>query len=490
MSAHQHENNPRRKHNKVLTGCINCKRRHVKCDETPLGCQRCQKAGLLCVGYRPPKARIFEPTKRSQVSSSEAIVTTVVPTKAPDLRLIWQIALLDSFLVIWLPDALVSGNTTDNESSMIPMAAWPLITWKLAKRKHESFVAHSLLCLVLCTLGARTGNLSLIGEASRHYARVLHQFQSQINLLAESGYSPKQDNLVASLAAAGFCCSQVEYILQSWSNGDRHLQGMASLLQACGPLCLKHEDSRRIFYDHCLLWISCSVVHRRSSIYSQWPWEMNWTEVAKSCRPARELLMISACIPPLLEEYDTSHQHRGPVHTLDLLKRIHAVMVDLEALDLSSNPLPAATASLQLNYRTLMPVILTGYASAFLIHVVVTISKIVQSQSMDSYDFLFSPSIKEEQLRAICEYHVAKLYSSIERLADEAYGLLTASPLLFFIDSASIAYVMLAEHCSRDLSDDRTWLTQISSQLAARGYHPLRGLGKDNLGFPSGLACT
>lgn len=132
---------------------------------------------------------------------------------------------------------------------MVPMSAWPLIAWKLAKKKDESFVAHSLLCLTLCVIGSQTKDLRLVAEAARHYARVLHQFQAQVSLLAKTGYSAKHDDHVASLAAAGFCCSQIEYILQSWTNGDRHLQGMASLLEACGPACLRHDDTRSIFYE-------------------------------------------------------------------------------------------------------------------------------------------------------------------------------------------------------------------------------------------------
>jgi hypothetical protein len=33
------------------SGCISCKARRVKCDETHPNCQRCQKAGIPCKGY-------------------------------------------------------------------------------------------------------------------------------------------------------------------------------------------------------------------------------------------------------------------------------------------------------------------------------------------------------------------------------------------------------------------------------------------------------
>ncbi|KAH7309776.1 hypothetical protein B0I35DRAFT_358733 [Stachybotrys elegans] len=41
---------------KVRTGCITCKLRKVKCDESKPSCMRCVKTGRLCDGYLPPRA--------------------------------------------------------------------------------------------------------------------------------------------------------------------------------------------------------------------------------------------------------------------------------------------------------------------------------------------------------------------------------------------------------------------------------------------------
>ncbi|KAH6678536.1 hypothetical protein B0J14DRAFT_325520 [Halenospora varia] len=42
---------------KVKSGCITCKTRRVKCDETKPQCLRCQKFGRVCDGYAPEPAR-------------------------------------------------------------------------------------------------------------------------------------------------------------------------------------------------------------------------------------------------------------------------------------------------------------------------------------------------------------------------------------------------------------------------------------------------
>ena len=165
----------RRKHNKVSTGCQNCKTRRVKCDETSPGCQRCTRARLRCGGYAPPKAWIFEPSGTSLEKSDKGKSPLikhgcddhpVLPdlsterwsitsfANAPNLRMVWQSALLDTFLTSWFPDGLVRHVTTDEASgAVVPMSAWPLASWKLARKDGKVFVKHALLCLVLCVLG-------------------------------------------------------------------------------------------------------------------------------------------------------------------------------------------------------------------------------------------------------------------------------------------------------------------------------------------------
>ena len=257
---------------------------------------------------------------------------------------------------------------------------------------------------------------------------MLPQFQAQVSLLAQSGYSSKQNDHVASLAAASFCCSQVEYILQSWSNGDLHLQGMASLLQACGPSCLKHEDVRNIFYDHSLLWMSCSVVHRRPVIYSQWPWtDVDWTENTSPCESAQQVLGIAERIPSLLEEYDTSHQHLSIADMFGLLQRLAGIIDDMEALNLSYSSVgtslevdisnkPDSLGDVQRNHGSLSMVVATGYSSAFVVHAAATAWRIVRSQEVGSSRCVSETPLSPDHLQDICERHVKQIRYSITKL--------------------------------------------------------------------------
>ncbi|KIV88732.1 hypothetical protein PV10_08384 [Exophiala mesophila] len=48
-------------HNKVRTGCVTCRRRRVKCDESKPTCMRCRRGRHDCAGYNTPVAWIFDP---------------------------------------------------------------------------------------------------------------------------------------------------------------------------------------------------------------------------------------------------------------------------------------------------------------------------------------------------------------------------------------------------------------------------------------------
>ncbi|KAF2130730.1 hypothetical protein P153DRAFT_287509 [Dothidotthia symphoricarpi CBS 119687] len=61
--AHQHGGVPKRKQSKSRNGCLTCKAKRLKCDETKPTCQQCAKRGVTCGGYKKDfKWRPFEET--------------------------------------------------------------------------------------------------------------------------------------------------------------------------------------------------------------------------------------------------------------------------------------------------------------------------------------------------------------------------------------------------------------------------------------------
>ncbi|KAK2623983.1 hypothetical protein QTJ16_006617 [Diplocarpon rosae] len=70
----------RRSAPKVRTGCGTCRVRRVKCDEARPSCQRCQKFGAACAGYRPPPTPWAPPRdilrRTSVVLASDPLATS------------------------------------------------------------------------------------------------------------------------------------------------------------------------------------------------------------------------------------------------------------------------------------------------------------------------------------------------------------------------------------------------------------------------------
>ncbi|PVH81457.1 hypothetical protein DL98DRAFT_514620 [Cadophora sp. DSE1049] len=65
---------PRVRHAKVKTGCITCRKRRVKCDETRPSCKRCLKYGTQCSGYPAGRQRAPSSAYGSFAAQARALV--------------------------------------------------------------------------------------------------------------------------------------------------------------------------------------------------------------------------------------------------------------------------------------------------------------------------------------------------------------------------------------------------------------------------------
>lgn len=77
---------PRRTHRKSRNGCIECKRRHIKCDEKRPVCSHCTSSERECE-YGPgfePQIRRTEPPSTRSVSSQPQTPSLIEPTESDD----------------------------------------------------------------------------------------------------------------------------------------------------------------------------------------------------------------------------------------------------------------------------------------------------------------------------------------------------------------------------------------------------------------------
>ncbi|TVY13592.1 Transcriptional regulatory protein moc3 [Lachnellula arida] len=78
---------------KSRAGCITCKIRRVKCDETKPCCDKCVSTGRTCDGYKPPKELKVKKSKRSKNNPAAEnmlprdVEATSVTTYVPSLDL-------------------------------------------------------------------------------------------------------------------------------------------------------------------------------------------------------------------------------------------------------------------------------------------------------------------------------------------------------------------------------------------------------------------
>ncbi|EXJ85229.1 hypothetical protein A1O3_05904 [Capronia epimyces CBS 606.96] len=68
---------------KTFNGCLTCKKRRIKCDEEKPKCLRCTRSNINCLGYAPPRIRLFEPTSSS---SARPAVSTNPPSNRLQLQ--------------------------------------------------------------------------------------------------------------------------------------------------------------------------------------------------------------------------------------------------------------------------------------------------------------------------------------------------------------------------------------------------------------------
>lgn len=501
----QQEKLSRRKHHKVLSGCVTCKRRRVKCDEAQPTCQRCTRAKVPCGGYKVPKARIFEPTKSTTLNEQDltrhglsdegsftdphqlALVSTAAdPLAYPDHRPVHHHALFGAFLTTWLPDGLLQRYASPSDpDELVPMSSWAYSAWQLARRQSDSVVAQSVMCLTLVLLGTQLKDRNTLADASRQYDIVLKRLQQQIFMLASPKDLLGRDQRIAELTAASFVCSQIEYMLRAWYASDLHLQGMESLWVSCEPESLENADIQKLFYDYCLLWISCSVIHRKHSFAIPRMWHPdNPAAHQLANQPTLRRLAVAERLPALLEEFDFLSPTSPHNQQIDMLHRLLKTVTDIALLDLfrdSTEPirqrslpmLPAQTAITRPTLPSLPSRVLTCYAYAYALQAALPAWELVRrlQQSERSKALL---SIDEEVISRNCEQFLAETCLAICQLTDNGFGLFTCSPCLFALDSAWTAYAALARYRDFNLDDIRPWFLDIGSRLASVGYHPLR----------------
>jgi hypothetical protein len=163
---------------KVRTGCVTCKIRRVKCDETKPACLKCIQSGRKCDGYVPLKTWVFEVRNRDDSSSSPSLISAPSSDYSEPMEnraLMYfrerTVPVLSSFAAV----AREFFNSTILQAGHVDPAV-----------KHMIIATASLQEANLCTPGQYSVNRWLFGQ---HYSKA-------IALLTGSGSKPSVETVL------------------------------------------------------------------------------------------------------------------------------------------------------------------------------------------------------------------------------------------------------------------------------------------------------
>ncbi|KAF1995601.1 hypothetical protein P154DRAFT_340136 [Amniculicola lignicola CBS 123094] len=169
----------RKPHTKSRNGCLPCKVRHVKCDETRPACVNCDKYGSNCE-YLPIKKRAgsIGPYPVSTPSSTEGSTPVILTTQEPVLN-IPQLQLLHHFTMETAKTLVLEpGSEEVFQSYMIKVAF------------NYTFLLHGSLALAALHLSRLDQHLhsQYLQQAEQHHNAALAQFRAEVSDIDESNF--------------------------------------------------------------------------------------------------------------------------------------------------------------------------------------------------------------------------------------------------------------------------------------------------------------
>ncbi|KZL76080.1 C6 zinc finger domain protein, partial [Colletotrichum tofieldiae] len=155
---------------KVRTGCVTCKRRRIKCDETKPSCQNCLKRRVTCEGYK-----LKSPNTSSQQTQLARLSSSSLPVEPSYQSLVFTTQLQKDHFDQWLsfavdilvfPSELITGT--------IPQIACS-----------DLAVRNAAFAIGAAALGNSTREERLAGKGP-YYADALQYYNRALKLIAKS----------------------------------------------------------------------------------------------------------------------------------------------------------------------------------------------------------------------------------------------------------------------------------------------------------------
>ncbi|CDM34060.1 Zn(2)-C6 fungal-type DNA-binding domain [Penicillium roqueforti FM164] len=221
------------------TGCITCRRRKKKCDETKPSCQNCQKNAVVCEGY--PLKEIWK-SGRQRVADARSQSLTAVPRSLPllidGIETDVDRRFLDHFVYGFSRVlTLINDDSNPFKEILLPMAT-----------QHRGLM-HSLMCLSGSHLSGLDPEPKLKERKYFHFHRAIQDLKDNINA-SSSAQSPNEEDrlLVEDPIIASTIALSLNTICEGETNGEYrpHVDAARYLLLSQQP---RNEKFRQFIVE-------------------------------------------------------------------------------------------------------------------------------------------------------------------------------------------------------------------------------------------------
>ncbi|KAJ5960563.1 uncharacterized protein N7479_007713 [Penicillium vulpinum] len=222
------------------TGCITCRRRKKKCDETKPACQNCQKNAVVCEGY--PLKEIWKSGRQRLADVARSQSLTAVPRSLPllidGIETDVDRRFLDHFVYGFSRVlTLINDDSNPFKEILLPMAT-----------QHRGLM-HSLMCLSGSHLSGLDPEPKLKERKYFHFHRAIQDLKDNINA-SSAAKSPEEDErlLVEDPIIASTIALSLNTICEGETNGEYrpHMDAARYLLSSQQP---RNEKFRQFIVE-------------------------------------------------------------------------------------------------------------------------------------------------------------------------------------------------------------------------------------------------
>ncbi|KAL2834998.1 fungal-specific transcription factor domain-containing protein [Aspergillus cavernicola] len=218
------------------TGCITCRRRKKKCDETKPACLNCQKNAVVCEGYPPKEIWRSGKQKLEEATKSHTVISRSLPILIDGIETDMDRKLLDHFVYGFSRVlTLINDDSNPFKEILLPMAT-----------QHRGLM-HSLMCLSGSHLSGLNQEPGVKERKYYHFHRAIRDLKENItarsNMVEEEPELLVEDPIIASTIALS-----LNTICEGETNGEYrpHMDAARYLLVTQKP---RNEKFRQFIVE-------------------------------------------------------------------------------------------------------------------------------------------------------------------------------------------------------------------------------------------------